>query len=87
VLASKKGIAPLLKESAAKAFLSDAFAHLKIIGYSKDAAPLFTEANVPLDADEGLVAIDAKANNAARYLEAAKAHRIWTRERKVRDVP
>lgn len=79
---SSAGANHLLKMAAAVDWLRMAFAHLKIVGYTADALPLFAEAAVDPDADEGLVEI--KGAKVGEYLEAAKAHRIWHREPKVR---
>ncbi len=83
VVAGAAGAAALMKEAAAVAFVHDAFAHLKVIGYSSDCAGLLQQAGAkPTDA--GVVAVDA--GGAARLVDAAKAGRIWTREPQVRMV-
>jgi catalase len=79
---SAKGTEQLLKMAAAVDWLRMAFAHLKIIGFTAEAAPLFDAANVDPEGDEGLVPINgAKVGD---FIEAAKHHRIWNREAKVR---
>jgi catalase len=46
VLASKEGAALLANDSAAKDFVSDAFAHCKWIAYVAEAIPLFEKAGL-----------------------------------------
>jgi catalase len=79
---SPKGVKVLLKMAAAVDWLRMAYAHLKIIGYTADAAPLFEAANVDRNSDEGLVEI--RGTTVTNFIEAAKRHRIWERESKVR---
>ncbi len=79
---SADGAAMLTKEAAAVAFVHDAFAHLKVIGHSREAKPLMDKAGVVADA--GVVAVDKDAGKA--FLEAAAGGRIWAREPSVRTV-
>jgi catalase len=79
---SAAGAEELVKMAAAVDWLRMAFAHLKVIGYTPEAGPLFEAANVPVDADEGVVEIQGA--KVAPFVEAAKQHRIWAREPKVR---
>ncbi|MCE9555489.1 MAG: catalase [Planctomycetes bacterium] len=79
---SAAGAQELLTTAAAVDWLRMAFAHLKIIGYTAEAAPLFEAANVDPDADEGVVVIQGV--KVGDFIEAAKRHRIWEREPKVR---
>jgi catalase len=81
LIVSDKGVAALLGEAAAVAFVHDAFQHLKVIGHSKEAQPLLDKAGVKPDA--GIVALAGKGNG---FVEAAQAGRIWDREPKVRTV-
>jgi catalase len=79
---SDEGIEELLAKAAAVDWLRMAFAHLKVIGHTPEAGPLFNAAGVNPNADEGVVAIkNAKVGN---FIEAAKKHRIWSREPNVR---
>lgn len=79
---SEEGAAELLAFAASVDWLRMAFAHLKIVGYTEEALPLFEAANVDPNADGGVVMIsDTKV---IPYIEAAKQHRIWEREPKVR---
>ncbi len=80
VVGSEDGTAALLGESAAVAWVHDAFAHLKVIGATDAAAPLLDAAGV--DADEGVVGL----GDAAAFVTTAAAGRIWAREPDVRSV-
>ena len=82
VIASAKGIAALLDEAAAVAFVHDAFQHLKVIGHSEEAKPLLDKAGVKPDA--GIVLVASKGGSG--FVEAAQAGRIWGREPLVRTV-
>ena len=68
--------------AAAVDWLRMAFAHLKVIGYTAEALPLFEAAGIDPAADEGLVGIEG--GKIADFITAAKRHRIWEREPKVR---
>ena len=46
------------KESAARDFVADAFAHCKFIGYVEAARPLFEKAGIADSLDEGVIAIE-----------------------------
>jgi catalase len=75
LMASERGAATL--DRTAVAWVSDAFAHLKVIGFSSPARKILDDAQV-VD-DEGIVALDAK-RDVSRFFEAAKAGRRWERE-------
>lgn len=77
---SKQGSELLSKESAAVAFVADAFAHLKVIGATADAKPLLDRAGVV--ADEGVLL----GSEASAFLKKAAAGRIWKREPEVRTI-
>ena len=79
IFASAEGIKPLLKNSAAIDWVRDAFGHLKVIGHSSSAQPLFGKAGIADDLDEGVIELDARAS-VGRYIEAAKQQRVWDRE-------
>jgi catalase len=85
VIASADGAALLSKESAAQAFLRDAYAHLKVIGYNAASQPLFDESGLSGKSDAGFVQLDGKGGVPSFVATAAK-HRIWDREPKVRIV-
>jgi catalase len=78
-IASAEGIKPLLKNSAAVDWVRDAFGHLKIIGHSSAAKPLFAKAGIVDDPDEGVIELDAQPI-VGQYIEAAKQQRVWARE-------
>jgi hypothetical protein len=46
IFASAQGVKPLLKNSAAIDWVRDAFAHIKVIGHTSAAQPLFTKASI-----------------------------------------
>ncbi|WP_323718610.1 catalase [Paracoccus aminovorans] len=66
----------LARDSAAVAFVMDAFAHLKAIGHDAGAQPLLDRAGI--DPDEGVTDLGA--------LPEAATRRYWAREPKVRDL-
>lgn len=84
VLAAGPKAGNLLPEAAAVDFVANAFAHLKVIGHSGDAKPLLDKANV--EADAGIVDLGSPKGIDA-FIKAAKLHRIWDREPKLRPVP
>jgi catalase len=79
ILASAEGIKPLLKNSAAIDWVRDAFGHLKVIGHTAPAQPLFAKAGLADDLDEGVIELDTRAS-VRQYIEAAKQQRVWDRE-------
>jgi catalase len=79
---SAEGTMELLKMAAAVDWLRMAFAHLKIIGFTPETAPLFVAASIDAQGDDGLVTISG--TKVGDFIEAAKRHRIWNREAKVR---
>ena len=84
IFASEEGIKPLLKNSAAIDWIRDAFGHLKVIGYTAAAKPLFAKAGIADDLDEGVIELDARAS-VGHYIEAAKQQRVWNREARLAD--
>ena len=77
IVVSEAGAQMLEKEAAAIAFVHDAFQHLKVIGHSKEAAPLLHKVGVL--ADEGVVDL-------RHFAAKAAGGRIWDREAKVRTI-
>jgi catalase len=75
---SDEGCAELLGESAAVDFASNAFVHLKAIGFTAEAQPLLDKANVVPDA--GIVDLAAGAD---AFIAPART-RQWDREPSVR---
>ena len=83
VVASDAGVADLVKEAAAVAWVHDAFAHLKVIGHTASAQPLLDAAGVVADA--GVVALKGKGE-ASAFVDTAASGRVWDREPSVRAV-
>ncbi len=79
---SGAAVADLERNPDARDFVSDAFRHLKIIGHSAEAAPLLQAAGI--ETDEGIVDLSVKGE--AKFIEAAKSLRIWTREQSLTAV-
>jgi catalase len=82
VIPSKEGVQPLLKNAAAKDFVSDAFAHLKVVGYVDAAMPLFEKAGIAGDMDDGFIPLGT-AKGPAAFIAACRKLRIWAREQVV----
>ena len=83
VLASKEGAALLANDSAAKDFVSDAFAHCKFIAYSVEAMPLFEKTGLADSLDEGCLALKSKGD-AKAFVDMCGNLRFWKREPKVK---
>ncbi|PBC06964.1 catalase [Mesorhizobium sp. WSM3859] len=79
LLVSEEGAEMLSRDAAAKDFVSDAFAHLKFIGFVADAGPLLASAGVAADADEGLIELTV-GGSARSFVEACRKLRLWARE-------
>ena len=80
VVVSDAGVGALMKEAAARNFVADAFAHLKVIGATSAARALLEQAGVQQDA--GVVMLDTPE----AFVDAAKKGRVWDREKKVRTL-
>ena len=81
ILASEAGAQDLATQAAAVGWVSDAHAHLKVLGHTSSAQVLLDRAGFKPDA--GLVPLtDDKAMNT--FIKAAKAGRIWAREASLR---
>jgi catalase len=85
VAASEAGGKMLATEAAAVAFVHDAFAHLKFIGHTAGVAELMKKAGVAGHEDKGVMSL-SDTGSATKFLEAAKAGRVWDREPKLRTV-
>ena len=87
VLPSEAGVKALLKNAAARDFVSDAFAHLKFIAYVDAAMPLFEKAGIQADLDDGCINLTASkgtgAKGAASFVTACRNLRNWAREKLV----
>jgi catalase len=79
IFASAEGVKLLLKNSAAIDWVRDAFGHLKVIGHSAAAQPLFVRAGIGHDLDDGVIELDTRAS-IGQYIDAAKQQRVWDRE-------
>jgi hypothetical protein len=87
LIVSEAGTWELAREAAALGFISNAFNHLKVIGYLPAAKPLLQRAGITDElVDAGVVKLDG-ANAIAGLIAATKKTRIWDREPKVRNVP
>jgi len=82
VLPSETGASLLLKNAAAKDFVSDAFAHLKFIGWVKAAMPLFEKVGIASDLDEGCIELTGAAS-VRQFLTSCRKLRLWQREQVV----
>ncbi|QDO99040.1 catalase [Ferrovibrio terrae] len=81
LLPSADGVKKLVREAGAVAWVHDAFSHLKVIGNVAAAKPLMDKAGV--EPDDGIVALEGAGGTKA-FIAAAKQHRIWDREPKLR---
>jgi catalase len=83
ILVSPDGAAKLANEATCKDFVSDAYAHLKFIGYNDAAAPILEKAGVAKSMDEGFSQLkDAK--DASAFLDNCGQLRLWSRGTKVK---
>ena len=84
LLPSSAEIDDLVKESTARDFVADAFAHCKFIGYASAATPLFEKAGIAeADYDEGIIPLTS-AKSVAGFVASLGRLRIWDREPKVK---
>ena len=79
LVVSDEAAALLSKDAAAKAFVSDAFAHCKYIGYNASAKPILVKAGIADDLDDACIAL-GKGADAQSFIESASALRFWPRE-------
>ena len=80
LILSADGAAQLVKDKAAKDFVSDAYAHCKFIAYVDDALPLIDRAGISeADMDDGLVRLEG-ADEVAPFLALCAQLRVWDRE-------
>lgn len=83
LLLTEEGAELLTRESAARDFVADAFAHCKFIGFSAGAVPLLAKAGVEPAADEGLIPL-TNGDAVEIYIEACRKLRLWAREASVK---
>jgi catalase len=87
VIVSEAGTWELAREAGALDFVSDAFNHLKVIGYLPAAKPLLQRAGITDELmDAGVVKLGG-GDAVAGFITAAKKTRVWDREPKVRNLP
>ncbi|OSQ35409.1 catalase [Thalassospira mesophila] len=84
VMGTPENSRALAVEATACDFLSDAFAHLKFIGYNDGAVPLLEAAGLKdsIKKDDGFFAI-SDASSAKTFIKACGDLRLWDREDKV----
>lgn len=76
---SKEGARALLARTPAISWLRDAFAHLHVIGHVRAAKPLFDQANIGMDTDVGIVAMEG-SDGPQRFLDLARTQHLWMRK-------
>eukprot|EP00301_Raphidiophrys_heterophryoidea_P011804 c18013_g1_i1.p1 GENE.c18013_g1_i1~~c18013_g1_i1.p1 ORF type:complete len:708 (+),score=171.49 c18013_g1_i1:137-2260(+) len=86
VLLSEEGAKLLSTESIARMFVTDAFAHLKFIGFNSASLPFLQKAGIAEELDEGCVKIDNPNAVAAFLHRCGQEVRFWARELVVRLV-
>jgi catalase len=77
LLSNEKSIKNLEKNYALREFISDAFLHMKYIGYSESTLPLFQNINLP-KLDAGFVCLK-KLNQINEFIEMCHSLRFWDR--------
>ncbi|HWG11547.1 MAG TPA: catalase [Rhodanobacteraceae bacterium] len=87
IIASDEGAKRLANMGAAQDFVKDAFAHLKVIGFSPNTNLLFQKAGLDAKAlDEACVGL-TKPTDATVYISRASRGKFWPREPAVRPLP
>ena len=76
VIVSDQGATLLSKKAAARDFIADAYAHVKFIGYSPEALPLFEKNGIDLDA----ACLELTPEKVEAFFKALPALRYWARE-------
>lgn len=80
LLPAKAAVGDLLKESTARDFVADAFAHCKFIGYVDAAIPLLERAGIAEDQrDDGCISLTS-AKSAKEFVDSLGKLRVWERE-------
>jgi catalase len=82
ILPSEKGASSLLKNASAVEFVSDAFAHLKFIGWGSAALPLLKRAGIADDLDAACIELTG-AKSASQFVTECRKLRYWDREQVV----
>ena len=73
---SRPGAKTLRKDPDAINFIRDAYAHLKVMGWTETAAPLLEKADVA--PGEGVIGLEEK-RGVAEFIAMAKKGRVWSR--------
>lgn len=79
-LPSEEGADTLVDIAAAIDWLRNAYAHLKVIGFNEEAGRVLERAGIAVDPKLGVVDID-RASGLEAFVESAKKHKIWDREK------
>jgi catalase len=79
LLPAEDEIDDLVKESTARDFVADAFAHCKFIGYVEAASPLLEKAGIADNLDEGCMPLTG-AKDVAAFIGSLGKLRVWGRE-------
>jgi len=82
ILNAADATAALLPNAAVGDFIRDAFGHLKFIGYTEAAMPLFQKAGIADALDEACVRLDS-AKSTDDFITACRKLRFWKREETV----
>ena len=82
ILTAADAIEKLLPNAAVGDFIRDAFGHLKFIGYTDAAMPLFKKAGIADGLDEACVKLD-DPQSAGDFITACRKLRFWKREESV----
>lgn len=87
IVASDDGAQRLAGMGAAQDFVRDAYAHLKVIGFTAYTKRLFAKAGLNEDAfDEACMQLN-KPSDAAAFIDKASQGKFWPREPSVRPLP
>jgi catalase len=78
VLITKSGATALAAMPAARDFVTDAYAHCKLIGYAGEPGPLFEAAGLTSLMDDGFISLDEQS--AADFISACATLRFWPRQ-------
>lgn len=84
ILASADTIDLLTRNPAVRQFATDAFNHLKFIGYAPSVHTLFKKIGLDADLDKGCLELSA-ATNVDAFLKQCKSLRFWERNSELHD--
>src|ERR1700730_11006026 len=83
LLPAEAAMDDLVRESTARDFVADAFAHCKFIGYVAAVMPLFEKAGISDSLDEGCIALKS-SKDVAGFIATLGKLRLWSREPQVK---